>query len=76
MCDVTGWMKLGINILEVRGKEIRVEGNRGNGKHKWIAIIEEDVRTCDVSKNTIRDKEGCRGRIQVADPVCVGWRRK
>lgn len=25
-----------------------------------MAVIEEDMRTCDVSINTVRDKEGCR----------------
>lgn len=40
--------------------EIIVEGNqvRNKPKKKWIGVIKEEMRTCRINKNMVRDRKG------------------
>lgn len=41
---------------------------------KWIEIIGNVKRTCEV--NRVRNRERRREKIQVADPTYMGWRQR
>lgn len=46
------------NMVKKIGK-LKVEGNWGRSRpqKKWMGVIGEDMRACDVNKNMFRDRE-------------------
>lgn len=59
-------------------REITPEGNweRGRSKKKWMEVIGKYMRAYGVDENMVRYREGCRERIQVAEPTYVKLRQK
>lgn len=45
------------NMVKKVGK-LKVEGNRGRSRpqKKWMGVIEEDMRACNVNKNMLKDR--------------------
>lgn len=41
-----------------------------------MSVVGEDMKSCGVDKNMIRDREWWRERIRVVDPICVGRRQR
>lgn len=37
-----------------------------------MAIIRKHIRACGVDEDMVRGRAGWRGKLQVADPTCVG----
>lgn len=60
-------------ILVKKVDELKIEGNRRRGrpKKKWMGVIEEDTRVCEINKNMVRDMEGWREIIRGLDLFCV-----
>lgn len=48
--------------------EIKVQGNqRKDRPKKWLKVIREDIMTCDVDEDMVKDRERWRGRIQIVN---------
>lgn len=47
-----------------------------NFKISNTVLYKNYMRECEVNTNIVRDKEGRRERIRVADSTYVGWRRR
>lgn len=44
---------------------------RGRPKKKWIWVIGENMKTCRINKNMVRNRVGgWRGIIRIGDPTC------
>lgn len=55
--------------------EIRVEVNwrRGRLKNKWLEILKEDIRSCGVDENIVRDRKvGEKGYKSLISPMWNG----
>lgn len=51
----------------------KINQERGRLKKNWIGVIGEDIKACQINKNIVRDRKGCREGIRVSDTTCAGW---
>lgn len=52
-------------------KKVERNQRKNRPKKKWIKIIKEDMRTCEVDEDMIWNREDRSKKIQIAYPTCM-----
>lgn len=65
--DLRVWKAKHIDKIRVAGKP-----EEGVNEKKPTEVIRDETCACEVNEQMVRDKKKWKGKIQVADPICVG----